>query len=117
MRSVQAAISPEALERLLAYRRRLENLLPGMVTRVLLFGSRARGDADPDSDFDVAVFLAKPAAQRTDVRAKVFDAAFEQMAGGFALEARSLPEDYLDPVEGHFRTELARRIAEEGVAV
>ncbi len=25
--------------------------------RVVLFGSRARGDADPDSDYDVAVFL------------------------------------------------------------
>jgi predicted nucleotidyltransferase len=25
--------------------------------RVVLFGSRARGDAQPDSDYDVAVFL------------------------------------------------------------
>jgi uncharacterized protein len=27
------------------------------VARVVLFGSRARGDAVPDSDYDVAVFL------------------------------------------------------------
>jgi predicted nucleotidyltransferase len=27
------------------------------VARVVLFGSRARGDAAPDSDYDVAVFL------------------------------------------------------------
>ncbi|MGH6937055.1 MAG: nucleotidyltransferase domain-containing protein, partial [Methylocella sp.] len=27
------------------------------VARVVLFGSRARGDAQPDSDYDVAVFL------------------------------------------------------------
>src|SRR5271157_2084402 len=27
------------------------------VARVVLFGSRARGDAGPDSDYDVAVFL------------------------------------------------------------
>ena len=27
------------------------------VERVVLFGSRARGDAKPDSDYDVAVFL------------------------------------------------------------
>jgi len=25
--------------------------------RIVLFGSRARGDAEPDSDYDVAVFL------------------------------------------------------------
>jgi predicted nucleotidyltransferase len=27
------------------------------IDRVILFGSRARGDARPDSDYDVAVFL------------------------------------------------------------
>jgi uncharacterized protein len=27
------------------------------IERVVLFGSRARGDAGPDSDYDVAVFL------------------------------------------------------------
>ena len=27
------------------------------IERVVLYGSRARGDAHPDSDFDVAVFL------------------------------------------------------------
>jgi predicted nucleotidyltransferase len=28
--------------------------------RAVLFGSRARGDARPDSDYDVAVFIRKP---------------------------------------------------------
>jgi uncharacterized protein len=27
------------------------------VERVILFGSRARGDAQPDSDYDIAIFL------------------------------------------------------------
>lgn len=27
------------------------------IERVILFGSRARGDAKPDSDYDIAVFL------------------------------------------------------------
>src|SRR5690349_3714571 len=35
----------------------LERLYADRLERVLLFGSRARGDARPDSDWDIAVFL------------------------------------------------------------
>ena len=35
----------------------LDTLYGERVERVVLFGSRARGDAQPDSDYDVAVFL------------------------------------------------------------
>lgn len=38
-------------------RSRLERLYGDRLKRVVLFGSRARGDAHPDSDYDVAVFL------------------------------------------------------------
>jgi predicted nucleotidyltransferase len=40
------------------FKRRAEQALPHRVVRVMLYGSRARGDARPDSDWDVAVFLA-----------------------------------------------------------
>ena len=39
------------------YRAALERLYGDRIERVVLFGSRARGDAQTDSDHDVAVFL------------------------------------------------------------
>jgi len=40
-----------------SYRLALEAIYGGRLERAVLFGSRARGDARPDSDYDVAVFI------------------------------------------------------------
>lgn len=42
---------------LVRFRQALAELYGNRLDRVVLFGSRARGDARPESDFDVAVFL------------------------------------------------------------
>lgn len=39
------------------FRAALAEMYGERLERVVLFGSRARGDAQPDSDYDVAVFL------------------------------------------------------------
>jgi uncharacterized protein len=39
------------------FRAALDDAYGDRIERVVLFGSRARGDARPDSDYDVAVFL------------------------------------------------------------
>jgi predicted nucleotidyltransferase len=39
------------------FRTALDETYGDRIDRVVLFGSRARGDARPDSDYDVAVFL------------------------------------------------------------
>ena len=42
------------------FRAALNEAYDDRLDRVVLFGSRARGDARPDSDYDVAVFLKQP---------------------------------------------------------
>jgi uncharacterized protein len=42
---------------LIRFRKALDEMYGDRLERVILFGSRARGDARPDSDYDVAVFL------------------------------------------------------------
>jgi predicted nucleotidyltransferase len=39
------------------FRKALDAIYGNQIDRVVLFGSRARGDARADSDYDVAVFL------------------------------------------------------------
>jgi len=42
------------------FRAELDRLYGDRLERVVLYGSRARGDAREDSDYDVAVFLRQP---------------------------------------------------------
>ena len=56
-RRVEDIVSPQALGRLRAWKAAVERALPGHVAGVLLFGSRARGEARPDSDYDLAGLL------------------------------------------------------------
>jgi predicted nucleotidyltransferase len=42
---------------LIRFRAALDGLYGARLDRVMLFGSRARGEAGPGSDYDVAVFL------------------------------------------------------------
>jgi predicted nucleotidyltransferase len=49
--------APAADPALKRFRAALDALYGDRIERVVLFGSRARGDAEDDSDYDVAVFL------------------------------------------------------------
>ena len=42
------------------YRARLDEIYGDRLERLVLFGSRARGDAEPDSDIDVMIVLRGP---------------------------------------------------------
>jgi predicted nucleotidyltransferase len=108
-------VAPDAAARLLAFRAEVMRALPGAVRDVVLFGSRARGDARPDSDYDVAVLLEGNLADEREVRYYLSDTALEYGLLGFDVSPIALSaEDICAAVPP---TELATRIALEGVPV
>jgi predicted nucleotidyltransferase len=113
MSSSLVMLTPAAKSHLTAFKREVEEALPGQVARVTLFGSRARGDAEEDSDYDVAVFV-RDGADQSDVRSAVSDVAFEHLLNGLLISAIVLPAEYVDDPE---LTELAWEIAQDGLVL
>jgi predicted nucleotidyltransferase len=101
-----AAIDP-VLKR---FREALVELYGPALDRVVLFGSRARGDARDDSDYDVAVFLKETADlwaewdRLADLRVRFLD------AGGPFIEAVPFHVSDFDR-----RTPLMHEIRKDGV--
>jgi predicted nucleotidyltransferase len=93
---------------------RLRSALDGMygsrIERVVLFGSRARGDARDDSDYDIAVFL----RDTPDIWAEM-----DRLAD-LATEFLTRDQIYLEilalPTEAwHDRTPLMHAVREDGI--
>jgi len=83
--------------------------------RIIVFGSRARGDADPDSDMDLLVILNGP--NSADARKHVSDCAWE---AGFnhGLVVSPIVVSRQSWENGPERYSLlAQAVEEEGVAV
>lgn len=55
-------LTPDEQAWLEAYRHALTERYPGVVNQMMIYGSKARGDAHPDSDLDVLLILKNAAA-------------------------------------------------------
>ena len=91
------------------FRAALDRVYGERVERVVLFGSRARGDARPDSDYDVAVFL-KDLTDRWEEVDRIADIATDIMdeTGVFVHAMPYRAETYGD------RSPLMHEVREEG---
>ncbi len=114
MRTVDEVLPRAAASQLMDYKHAVERALPG-VEKLILFGSRARGQAHDDSDYDVAVVV-RDLADRRYVRRVLSDLAYDYILSGFFIPPISLPSDYLEP-EGRRPTELAEDIVRDGVEI
>jgi uncharacterized protein len=89
------------------YRARVLAAFPGQVERIVLFGSRARGEAHGESDWDFAIFLDREPTPRDEERLR-------EATDAFGLEVQSLmfaAERWLA------RDELACNIREQGLII
>lgn len=92
------------------FRAALDHLYGERIERVVLFGSRARGDARADSDYDVAVFLKEFEDRWREIERiipVVTDILYEDEAFIHAMPYRA--GAYRD------RTSLMREIRREGI--
>lgn len=99
------------LELVRTFKQRAQAALPGRVSGVVLFGSRARGEALEESDWDVAVFLSgEPGAVE---RRALSDIAYDLVVEtGHYIQHIPLPERHK---AGDLL--LSRNIRKDGVAV
>jgi antitoxin ChpS len=112
-------IEPEILAVLKDLKRRLRRRFGDRLDGLYLFGSRARGDAEPDSDIDVAVILKgrlpeSPFGVTREILEDTYDLLLET---GLDIQPWPLEEGSLDEPEAHPYATVSRAVRREGVAV
>jgi predicted nucleotidyltransferase len=92
-------------------RRRLEELYGDRLVKLVLFGSRARGDARPDSDIDVLVVLRGPVQVGTEIERGSTVTAPLSLERGVVISCVYVPEERYNSD----RSPLLSNIVAEGV--
>lgn len=112
-RTLESILSRKAASHLRAFQTELEMRFPGRISRVVLFGSRARGEARRDSDYDVAVFV-RDLESRRALNHTLADIAYPHILEGIYIRPFAVPSNFLDETR---RDGLALSIARDGVLI
>ena len=111
-------IEPEIAALLADLKRRLERRFGDRFVALYLFGSRARGDHDPDSDVDVAVILDQKLPRTFEVTREILDDTYDLLLEtGYDIQPWPLEKGSLDAPDRHPHPAISRAVREEGLAV
>ncbi|SRR6266496_2030959 len=112
-RTLESILSRRAAEHLRTFQTETKIRLPGRISRVVLFGSRARGDARRDSDYDVAVFVSDLKNPR-EINHVLADIAYPHILEGIHIRPFAVPSNFLDETK---KRGLSLSIARDGVII
>lgn len=102
----------EAAAQLRSLRSKIEKEI-GRVADVVLFGSRARGNAHRGSDYDIAVLIS-PDQDRREIDRAVTALALSFIREGFHFRPIVLTKELFDQADLH---PLARNIVRDGISI
>lgn len=100
------------------YRRRLERHFGARLRALYLYGSRARGDHRPDSDADVAAFLAGRIERRLPLELVMAGEAYDVLLEtGLYIEPWAFEDGSLTDPASHPNAHLVRAVLRDGVPI
>ncbi len=83
-----------------------------------LFGSRARGDHEPESDVDVAVVLDQRMPRAFRAKCQLLDDTYELMLDtGYYIQPWALEKGALERPDAHPSPQISRAVLREGLKI
>ena len=111
-------IQPEIAALLAELERRLERRFGARFVALYLFGSRARGDHEPDSDVDVAVVLDQKIPQPFDVTREILEDTYDLLLDtGYYIQPWPLEKGSLDDPLSHPCPQISRAVLRDGAPI
>ena len=109
-------LEPEIAALLAELKRRLERRFGDRLVALYLFGSRARGDHEPDSDVDVAVILDQKLPSPYTAKDPLLDDTYELMLEtGYYIQPWPLEKGALESPDAHPSPQISRAVLRDGL--
>jgi predicted nucleotidyltransferase len=114
----ERVLEPEIADLLAELKRRLERRFGERFVALYLFGSRARGDHDPDSDVDVAVLLDRALPDSFEVTREILEDTYDLLLEtGYYIQPWALEKGSLEDPPAHPHPRISRAIQREGIRI